>query len=338
VARIISLNPEKGRIYRLDATENLIGRRLDCHVYVNDQRVSRRHARIRREPDGLHLEDLGSSNGTFVNHRRIHGSVRLREGDVLAIGAWTWQVDLSDEASPAGEAPMLTEAPSDLTASFADLRGLGVALVQRKAATLYEAEQEIERITRKLQAVHRVAEAVSATLDPSQMMERVTELLLEVFNPASRATVLGLDAKRAAWRMGAPLSRSPRRPRGEHLGILHVDAETALGYFTQDDLDLLQGLASQIAASRCTSSAAPAPARPRAPRLRPAPRPADPAQPPAREDPKRVAGSTSRCTTSPRFTSAGTSTTSSGSTRAPRDGGRATCRARPSRARSSWPG
>lgn len=328
MARIISLNPEKGRIYRLDATENLIGRRLDCHVYVNDQRVSRRHARIRREPDGLHLEDLGSSNGTFVNHRRIHGSVRLREGDVLAIGAWTWQVDLSDEASPAGEAPMLTEAPSDLTASFADLRGLGVALVQRKAATLYEAEQEIERITRKLQAVHRVAEAVSATLDPSQMMERVTELLLEVFNPASRATVLGLDAKtgglraRASrsrrkgredaegvriarsvvdrmlkrgesvliaqpaeasqapeaaepadasgdrpgasapparaegdggaegaaegagigWRMGAPLTF-----RGEHSGVVLLEAEPARGYFTKNDLDLLSGLAAQIA-------------------------------------------------------------------------------------------
>ncbi|MEZ4390753.1 MAG: SpoIIE family protein phosphatase [Polyangiales bacterium] len=311
MARIISLAPEKGRIHRLDATENLIGRRLDCHVYVNDQRVSRRHARIRRELDGLQLEDLGSSNGTFVNHRRIHGSVRLRDGDLIAIGAWSWQLDLSDEQPTGVDSPLVSDLPSDLTASFADLRGLGVAVVQRKAATLYEAEQEIERVHRKLQAVHRVAEAVSSTLDPTQMLDRVTSLLLEVFPPSSRATVLGLDAatgvlrarasqsrRRAphdeegvriargvvdrmlrlgqgvliaqaadashaadvdeqggrrdsdpdasgegiGWRMGAPLT-----VRGEHSGVVLLEAEPARGYFTQNDLDLLSGLAAQIA-------------------------------------------------------------------------------------------
>lgn len=307
MARIISLAPEKGRIHRLDAPENLIGRRLDCHVYVNDQRVSRRHARIRREAEGLQLEDLGSSNGTFVNHRRIHGSVRLRDGDLIAIGAWSWQLDLSDEQITGVDASLVADLPGDLTASFADLRGLGVAVVQRKAATLYEAEQEIERVHRKLQAVHRVAEAVSSTLDSAQMLERVTTLLLEVFPPASRASVLGIDSSSGAlralssrsrrrgaeddegvrivrsvvdrmlrlgqgvlisqaadanseellarrdsvpdeltggigWRMGAPLT-----VRGEHSGVVLLEAEPALGYFSKNDLDLLSGLAAQIA-------------------------------------------------------------------------------------------
>lgn len=315
MARIISLAPDKGRIFRLDAPEHLIGRRLDCHIYVNDQRVSRRHARIRREPDGLHLEDLGSSNGTYVNSRRIHGSVRLRDDDVIAIGAWRWQVDLSDErAAPAGE-PLVTEAIGETTASFADLTGMGVSLVQRKAATLFEAQREIDRVQRKLQAVHRVSEAVASTLDAPQMLDRVTSLLLEVFPQAARAAVLSVDARTGhlraqatqsrrrgreegdgvriargivdrvikrgesvmiaapadaamsaelleentgsrrldaevegvggdgiGWRMGAPLSF-----RGEQTGIVIVEAEPALGYFTQDDLDLLSGLAVQVA-------------------------------------------------------------------------------------------
>ena len=315
MARIISLAPDKGRIFRLDAPEHLIGRRLDCHIYVNDQRVSRRHARIRREPDGLHLEDLGSSNGTYVNSRRIHGSVRLRDDDVIAIGAWRWQVDSSDERAPSAEEPVVTEAVGETTASFADLTGLGVSLVQRKAATLFEAQREIDRVQRKLQAVHRVSEAVASTLDAPQMLDRVTSLLLEVFPQAARAAVLGVDARSGhlraqasqsrrrgreevdglriargivervlkrgesvmiaspaeptaalaesvdegtgsrrsdvdlesprdgiGWRMGAPLSF-----RGEQTGIVIVEAEPALGYFTQDDLDLLSGLAVQVA-------------------------------------------------------------------------------------------
>jgi serine phosphatase RsbU (regulator of sigma subunit) len=62
-------------------------------------------------------------------------------------------------------------------------------------------------------------------------------------NPLVRVLGDGVDPPEGGavgWRMGAPLSF-----RSDHLGILHVEAEAALGYFTQDDLDLLGGLATQ---------------------------------------------------------------------------------------------
>src|SRR5256885_11643677 len=54
--------------------------------YIPDGRVSARHARITRQGKTLHIVDLESRNGTFVNGRRIEGPTKLVEGGVLLVG------------------------------------------------------------------------------------------------------------------------------------------------------------------------------------------------------------------------------------------------------------
>jgi sigma-54 dependent transcriptional regulator, acetoin dehydrogenase operon transcriptional activator AcoR len=54
--------------------------------YIPDGRVSARHARITRQGKTLHIVDLESRNGTFVNGRRIEGPTKLVEGDVILVG------------------------------------------------------------------------------------------------------------------------------------------------------------------------------------------------------------------------------------------------------------
>jgi DNA-binding NtrC family response regulator len=54
--------------------------------YIPDGRVSARHARITRQGKSLHIVDLDSRNGTFVNGRRIDGPTRLADGDVVMVG------------------------------------------------------------------------------------------------------------------------------------------------------------------------------------------------------------------------------------------------------------
>lgn len=63
----------------------LIGRAPGSDLVVDDVLVSRRHARFVAGPDALHLEDLGSVNGTFVNGVRI-GRVAVADGDVVTVG------------------------------------------------------------------------------------------------------------------------------------------------------------------------------------------------------------------------------------------------------------
>jgi hypothetical protein len=69
----------------LPGTEVVIGRDPSCDVVLNDSRCSRRHAVLEDGPDGLVIQDAGSSNGLTVNGRRLERS-RLRPGDVIRIG------------------------------------------------------------------------------------------------------------------------------------------------------------------------------------------------------------------------------------------------------------
>ncbi len=64
----------------------LIGRGTECNLVLDDDYASTQHARITLTAGGYQVEDLGSTNGTFVNNQQLHGSVSFGPGDVLRIG------------------------------------------------------------------------------------------------------------------------------------------------------------------------------------------------------------------------------------------------------------
>jgi hypothetical protein len=74
-----------GRRVELDAGTVVLGRGKDCTVVIDDPSVSRRHAEVRFEPEGHWVVDLGSTNGTEVNGRRVDRA-KLETGDVVTIG------------------------------------------------------------------------------------------------------------------------------------------------------------------------------------------------------------------------------------------------------------
>jgi hypothetical protein len=64
-----------------------IGRAPSSDVFLDDVTVSREHAVLERGPDGIHIRDLGSLNGTYVNRERVEDA-RLSDGDELQIGKY----------------------------------------------------------------------------------------------------------------------------------------------------------------------------------------------------------------------------------------------------------
>jgi pSer/pThr/pTyr-binding forkhead associated (FHA) protein len=64
-------------------SETVLGRHAECDVLLTEGHASRRHAKVLLTPDGAWVEDLGSSNGTFINGSRITGRVRIASGDRL---------------------------------------------------------------------------------------------------------------------------------------------------------------------------------------------------------------------------------------------------------------
>ena len=76
-----------GESFELAGLRTLIGRSPDCHIFLDDVTVSRRHAEIVHQEDRYEISDLGSLNGTFVNRQRIESAV-LTADDEVQIGKY----------------------------------------------------------------------------------------------------------------------------------------------------------------------------------------------------------------------------------------------------------
>lgn len=76
---------KKGQTLDL-SDEVIIGRAEKCHLVLEDSYVSQMHARIFTRDGVVMVEDLGSTNGTYVNRRRITSPTELQRGDRVKIG------------------------------------------------------------------------------------------------------------------------------------------------------------------------------------------------------------------------------------------------------------
>ncbi|MCJ7567952.1 MAG: FHA domain-containing protein [Anaerolineales bacterium] len=83
---IVRTGPNPGTVFELTKDVSLIGRDVTNDVIVGDAEVSRQHARLTRTPGGYVLEDLGSTNGTFVNGERLVAPRVMNPGDLVALG------------------------------------------------------------------------------------------------------------------------------------------------------------------------------------------------------------------------------------------------------------
>jgi hypothetical protein len=66
--------------------ELTVGRAAGCHVTLDDTYASQLHARVFRREGQLLVEDLGSTNGTYLNRQRVSSPVPFRKGDQLQVG------------------------------------------------------------------------------------------------------------------------------------------------------------------------------------------------------------------------------------------------------------
>jgi pSer/pThr/pTyr-binding forkhead associated (FHA) protein len=75
-----------GNEHLLENEVTILGRAMESGVVILSNRASREHAQIRREGRKVFLEDMESTNGTFLNNERIQGSAQLRDGDQVLVG------------------------------------------------------------------------------------------------------------------------------------------------------------------------------------------------------------------------------------------------------------
>ena len=276
MATLVTLQgPNAGKQFALGEGASLIGRQPTSAVYLDSLAVSRQHARIVRAGGGFVVEDLGSSNGTFLNGQRLAGRAPLAESDTLQIGPYVLALRGTDLTPP-------SDAES--------------VVRSRVGASATNHTLFLQNPAYKLQVVLEIAQHLARTLEMEPLLGKLLDHLLRLFPQADRGLVVLCEGERLVLRAhrsrrptlaDAPYSRTvvqqalregvgllsedvPSDPRlmksmtlvnlqlrsflcvpliapdGRRLGVIQLDCTTAGLGFSDEDLEVLTAVALQV--------------------------------------------------------------------------------------------
>lgn len=232
---------DQGSRFELTGDRITLGRDPASNVRLRDNEVSRRHAEIRRSGDEYWLIDLGSSNGTFVNGRRITQH-RLSNGDQIQLGRslllFTQPVE---EIRPAEAEKVSIASPEEEPRRSRIVRSIrpeeGSQIFRWPAES--PDPSALLRAHRNLQIMYRAALAASLTTDINQLLHRILDLIFESVD-ADRGCILLIDPE---TRQLEPKARRLRN--GEAGDDQMIISRTILDYVLQHNEGVLTTDAQQ---------------------------------------------------------------------------------------------
>jgi signal transduction histidine kinase len=172
---------DQGTRFELQGPSISLGRDVSNVVQVHDTEVSRQHAEIRLEDGVFQLTDLNSSNGTFVNGKRVQRA-GLASGDQVQIGSTLML--FTGPTEEAGE-DLAGKIDIALPQVFGDESRIIRSVTPEEGSRILRGEVEapqtswLARARSNLQVMYRTALAVSHTLDIDQLLQRIMELVFE---------------------------------------------------------------------------------------------------------------------------------------------------------------
>ena len=91
---LLLVEPREQKGQRVAVAEEVtLGRAAGCTVTLTDNYASQLHARVFRRDGALHVEDLGSTNGTYLNGKKVTSPLPLKRGDRVKVGSTVFEVD-----------------------------------------------------------------------------------------------------------------------------------------------------------------------------------------------------------------------------------------------------
>ena len=117
---IVAKGKRKGKIVPVASPQFIIGRHRECHLRAGSSAVSQHHCAIITRGAKIFVRDFDSTNGTFVNQKRIHGEQELAQDDLLEIGSLAFRIHIEAEADePAPSPPPVgSEADDSMVANL----------------------------------------------------------------------------------------------------------------------------------------------------------------------------------------------------------------------------
>lgn len=195
----------KGARYDLTAHEGAmsIGRESGNFVQLDDNEVSRRHAEIRRVGAGFVVGDLKSSNGTYLNNRKVERA-ELASGDQIQIGRTVMVYSKDNEVPSVGLVDIVATQGHEGSRIVRSMRD------DEENLAIFAPDDTqnrwLARARSNVQVMYRTALAVSHTLDIDELLGRVLQLVFE-WVEADRGCVMLLDPETKQLRTKARRDR-----------------------------------------------------------------------------------------------------------------------------------
>jgi sigma-B regulation protein RsbU (phosphoserine phosphatase) len=237
---VFQAGPNAGRRYKLGDGDYIIGRRSDCQIFVPDMRVSRQHARIRRENQQWAIEDLGSNNGTYVNGQRVQSGI-LQDQDEIVIANNRIRVELPDT-------PVKGRSEFDAHVTVMDMQSPSLVRSSEEAsdsqrfwhssavlAGVQDSLREQRLLERKLSAMSSILEIAAQSTEPNQLLASLCGALLELFPSAESVGVLVEDERTKELKA---ITHKSRRSNGPSESAIRVPG-TIIQHVVQDRRGIL---------------------------------------------------------------------------------------------------
>ncbi len=183
----------QGTRFELEGDSLSLGRDAANDIRLNDTEVSRRHAEMLRTAGTFTLTDLDSSNGTYVNGKKVH-SHELANGDEVQLGSTKMLfTSLADESTggAADRIDIIARSQqgerSRIVRSMSQAEGSRILDGGPSSSSAW-----LARARSNLQVMYRTALAVSHTLDIDQLLNRIMQLIFE-WVEADRGCIMLLD-------------------------------------------------------------------------------------------------------------------------------------------------
>jgi serine phosphatase RsbU (regulator of sigma subunit) len=217
MAILITLQgPDAGRKYTLDTSPTILGRQADCSLCLPAKAVSRQHAQVVHADGSWFLEDLDSSNGTFLNGTRLspRSRVRLTEQDTFQVGPYLFGLRQAPGATPPPE-------PN---------------LVIREQLTIGLLNQSVygQDPGQKLQVVLEIAQHLARTLDLQELLTKLLDQLMRLFPHADRGLVLLREDERLVVRGLRWRDARDSSPATYSRTIVHKALDEGVGILSDD--------------------------------------------------------------------------------------------------------
>ncbi len=167
---IILQGPKPGQRFSLTGPCTVIGRQPDAHVYLDSLAVSRQHAQVVNDSGSFFVEDVGSSNGTWLNGNRVTARTPLIATDQLQIGPYVFGLRLEGADSSFAETDQVIRARVE---------------AQPSNRTLFS-----QNAAYRLQVVLEIARHLGNTLELDPLLGQLVDHLFRLFPQADRGMVL----------------------------------------------------------------------------------------------------------------------------------------------------